>query len=444
MTLSTLPRLADQAVSARGGADLFRFALADRIPDTSFAKNADGSVTISGVDLLKTGTFNGLTLVDGDLLAMVDRFDMLAEAGIFLPPFRLDHSWSVLSVIGYFESLETYTRTDDTDGVSRTFLRGTIRLTGSVDFEPAALVNAIKRGALRSRSSEIGYYLTNGGVELPLVFYGCAFVDIPAVEGLSPVTLSKRPEPHKITNLTAVTPPEGTPMDPKKLARLAALRAFASLSVDQSTELVALEAEATEAGVTDEDVDGVPDEDVAAESGDAPAEETDEERTAREAAEATAAEEAAAAASASAGTVPPVAGDGDAAAELTAARAEIARLRAAEVTRSVAAFRAAGVLTDTNEGDATALLSHDDENVRRAAGALLGAIPAPVSLGTRRGRTALANAGTPGGAGELIRVGMSKDEVGPLWANLSSEERKTRQAEYDAWFAERKDSGARD
>ena len=267
-TTTAYGRLAETAVAARGGADLERFTLSDRIPADRLAKNGDGSYTITGMDVLKTGVFNGVVeIIDADLDGMVARFEELRDGGIFVPPFRLDHGWSVLDVIGYYETLETYTRDDPTTGVVRRFMRGDVRITGSLDHDPAKIVAAIKRGALRTRSSELGFYVTNAGVELPRIFYGCAFVDIPAVEGLEPVKLSRRPEPRRITNLSDTPPPEGTPsMDPENLARLAALRvlnaeAADGLGSEDAAELAALEAEASEAGVTDEEVEAarVPD-----------------------------------------------------------------------------------------------------------------------------------------------------------------------------------------
>jgi hypothetical protein len=39
---------------------------------------------------------------------------------------------------------------------------------------------------------------------------------------------------------------------------------------------------------------------------------------------------------------------------------------------------------------------------------------------------------------------MSKDEVGPLWADLSTEERRARQGEYAAWARHRQENGITD
>lgn len=442
MTTTTLPRLADQAVAARAGADLYRFALGDRIPDTAFASNSDGSVTVTGIDFLKSGTFNGLGLVDADLEAMVQHYTALRDAGIFLPPFRLDHSWSVLSVIGWVDNLETYRRVDETDSMEKTFLRGDVRLTGSIDYTPAQIVKAIKGGSLRNRSSELGYYVTNAGVELPLVFYGCAFVDIPAVEGLGAVALRSvvRSTPHSIVNLTT----EGrSTMDPEKLARLTALRAQSELSADEEVERDELEAEeaahvtapapdaSVDADGVEESADDTPDEDASDNSDDTG--DADEEEDADDPADETPAGE----------TVDAPAGAP--ANEVEALRAEIARLRDAEATRELERFQRGGVIVQANEEAATFLLRHDDEEVRRRVGVLLSNLPAGVTLSRPRGKVGLSTESNGSGAGgQLIKLGMTAAEVGPLWASLTPEERTKRNGEYLAWRKDRDENGIRD
>jgi hypothetical protein len=439
LVTSTLVRLADAAVAARGGADLYRFGLDARIPDAAFAAQSDGTVLVKGIELLKDGTFNGFEILAGDLGAMVERFESLRDAGIFVPPFRLDHSWSVLSVVGYFEALDTTTRVDDTDGRTHTFLTGDVRLTGSIDYTPDQLVKAIKRGALRSRSSELGYYVTNAGTELPLVFYGCAFVDIPAVEGLAPVTLSKRsPEPHTITNLTA-DPTEGTaPMDPEKLARLRELRAMTSLSAEESAERDALNDEATAAGMTEEDLDSSNPTAELVELTEVEGDETEEEEPEVE-------EDPEPEPDPVVEPEPVVEpGTAEPSAELAQLREQVARLRQESTDREVARFREAGAIVTANEEAAVALLSHDSEEVRRAAGTLLGSMTTRIDLGKRRGRQALSSDASSGSGDALIRLGMTGEEVGALWADLTTEERKLRQAELDAWTKDRNENGIRD
>lgn len=419
-TTTAFETLADAAVSARTGRDLFAFGMADRIPDSSLAKNSDGSITIAGVDLLKSGTFNGLSLVDADLEAMAQRFAELRDAGIFVPPFRLDHSWSILSVVGYFENVETYRRVDSTDSLEKTFLRGDIRLTGSVDYTPAQIVDAIKRGALSTRSSELGYYVTNSGVELPLVFYGAAFVDIPAVEGLAPVALSKvrLSTPHKITTLSTpegsddmtTTPDETTPDETPEVQSTDEIDA-AGENLDETPD------EET----PDEDVEDVDDE-VEAPDDEVEDEDPDEEETPDE------------------DETPDETPN-----ELEQLRRENARLRQEAADREIARFRSAGVIVQANEDAATALLSHNDEDVRRMAGTLLANLPSPVQLGRRHGKTTLSSTGNGSGeGGQLIKLGMSKDEVGPLWASLSTEERKTHLDDYKAWSRDRRENGVTD
>lgn len=434
LVTSTLVRLADAAVAARGGADLYRFGLDARIPHAAFAAQGDGTVLVKGIELLKDGTFNGFEILAGDLAAMVERFESLRDAGIFVPPFRLDHSWSVLSVVGYFEALDTTTRVDETDGRTHTFLTGDVRLTGSIDYTPDQLVKAMKRGALRSRSSELGYYVTNAGTELPLVFYGCAFVDIPAVEGLAPVKLSKRsPEPHTITNLTA-DPTEGTaPMDPEKLARLREMRAMTSLSAEQSAERDALNDEATAAGVTEEDLDSSNPTAELAEPTEVEDPEPEPEEDPEPEPDPVVEPEP---------VVEP--GTAEPSAELAQLREQVARLRQESTDREVARFREAGAIVEANEGAAVALLSHDSEEVRRAAGTLLGSMTTRIDLGKRRGRQTLSSDASSGGGDALIRLGMTGDEVGALWADLTTEERKLRQAELDAWTKDRNENGIRD
>lgn len=406
------------ALDARGGADLYRFRLAGSLSRTvqdvtTLAKESDGSVVIPDVDVLKVGTFNGLQLVDGDLDAMVERFYSLRESGIFLPPFRLDHSWSVLSVIGYFDDLSTYVRVDETDGTSKLFLRADVRITGSVDYSVDQILSAIKRGSLRSRSSELGYYYTNSGIELPLIFYGAAFVDIPAVEGLAPVKLSKpAPEPHSIVNLNA----EGsavstTPVEDEAAARAAAAAAVAAADPPPADD---------PAG--DPAPDPVPDSE-----GTTPPADPDPEPT---------------------GDPDPVPADppptppagtdpqafAAAVAELEAARADLAKLRADRVATDLGAFQRDGKVVPVTLAAARTLLSHDDDVVRDAARQILSNAPSAVTLGAKHGKKTLsADLSVAGDGSKTIQLGMEPDEVGALWASFSTDERRNRQAEYDAW-----------
>jgi len=133
-----------------------------------------GSFYTEGLNVFKAGTFKDSwgvqhTWEPEHLEQMVFHFAMLRNRGLFENvPFRVDHTRSAATVVGYFESLS----------VEDNFLRGRIKWT-----EPDA-VEKINRGTYRSRSAEIGMYETNDEAMFWPVFMGCAFVDIPAVEGL--------------------------------------------------------------------------------------------------------------------------------------------------------------------------------------------------------------------------------------------------------------------
>lgn len=419
MTTATYDRLADAAVSARGdAARLYRYGLADPIPAHALKKNADGTVTLRGIDLLKAGTFKGLGIADEDLDAIVAHFRDLRDRGIFLPPFRLDHSWSVLSVIGWIEDLDVVRREDGTDGQGKAFLRGDVRVTGSVDYTPEQIVAAIRSGSLRNRSSELGAYVTNAGVEFPLVLYGCAFVDIPAVEGLAPVELSRvrLSRPHELVNLT-----EGNPVPENE--------------TPEETPAVETPEEAGEVGTGDnlDPAAGVDSADGSAPDQEAPPVEENEEDPA--------------------GEDPAPAGEEEPAdpdeedprdVELARARAEVAQLRREHAETRLAAYRQAGQITEDAAPHALALLTHDDEDVRRTAGTLLAALPAPVQLGRPRGRVSLSTDSSGAKVSQLIKPGDPASEVGPLWASLSKKEREERQEEYLAWSRHRAEHGFTD
>jgi hypothetical protein len=143
-----------------------------------------------GVSVVKPGIFNGVFEVTrDDLDAWVQRFGELLTT--FRPPMRLDHSWNIMSVIGRFEALRVENRPDESAGGTVVpMLVGDIRLVGTPE-ENAQIKAWIKSGKLLERSSEFWSYRTNTGAEYPSVFAGCAFVDIPAVEGLGSITLRR-------------------------------------------------------------------------------------------------------------------------------------------------------------------------------------------------------------------------------------------------------------
>lgn len=134
----------------------------------------DGTGTVKGIRVFKAGTFRDSMAIQHTwtrehLQQMVFHFDLLRGQGI-LPnvPWRVDHSISVRNVVGYFEKLY------EQDG----FLLADVLFT-----EPEAL-DKMERGTYRARSAEVGVYETNDEAFYWPVLTGCAFVDLPAVEGL--------------------------------------------------------------------------------------------------------------------------------------------------------------------------------------------------------------------------------------------------------------------
>lgn len=140
-------------------------------------ETAKGGHLLQGLRIFKVGTFKDSmgferTWEDVHLSQMEGHYRLLKDGG-FLPdvPVRADHSFSVLNVVGYFDSVYR----DPSDSM---FLSADVEIT-----EPEAY-DKWKRGTWRSRSLEVGWYETNGGALYHPVILGLAFVDLPAVEGL--------------------------------------------------------------------------------------------------------------------------------------------------------------------------------------------------------------------------------------------------------------------
>lgn len=155
----------------------------DRIKTLTFAssvvveKTSKGTHLLRGLRVFKKGTFKdslGIerTWEDYHLDLMVANYKLLRDSNV-LPnvPVRVDHSFSVQNVGGYFHDL--YREPGDD-----TFLDGDVEIT-----EPDVF-DKWERGTFRSRSLEVGMYETNDGATYWPVVLGLAFVDLPAVEGL--------------------------------------------------------------------------------------------------------------------------------------------------------------------------------------------------------------------------------------------------------------------
>lgn len=349
---------------------------------------------IVGLAVLKPGVFNGVFEVTReDLDAWVQRFGELR--GTFRPPLRIDHSWDVLSVIGRFVDLRVENRPDESAGGTIVpMLVGDVQLAGTPE-ENAQIKSWITSGKLDERSSEIWPYRTNTGAEYPSIFAGCAFVDIPAVEGLSPITL------RRAGATLSATDAGGTPMS----------------TTDDTTPEVAPETDAeqipeVEPAVEDAETPEGDDADVVDEGDGTPQDEPLD--TPEEGGDEPAADEP----------------SGDlAAARPGDVEAEIERrvaLRLESETR-IANLSARGVLTPGVKSHAETLLRHTDDGVRSAAFAILNAQTPPVALGREAGQATSTPVPSEDGTVSPQELGeLSGREFGAAWAQLTTDQRRDR------------------
>lgn len=123
-----------------------------------------------------------------DIQQMANNFSMLAGGGILeRVPVRCDHfsifSGGLAGQIGYHENVRAESHPSPVDGQEYTYL-----MADMVILRPDA-IDSILSGLWSNRSAEIGPYRTNysGGESRTYepVLLGTAFVDIPAVEGLT-------------------------------------------------------------------------------------------------------------------------------------------------------------------------------------------------------------------------------------------------------------------
>lgn len=146
-------------------------------PNVKDEVNDKGNHVIKGLRVFKVGTFKDAfgierTWEDIHLQQMIAHYHLLKDAGIFPNvPWRVDHWSSAKDIVGYFVDLYL-------DPVDSNFLCSDLEFT-----EPDAY-EKYNRGTWRSRSLELGMYESNDGAFYFPTVMGCAFVDIPAVEGL--------------------------------------------------------------------------------------------------------------------------------------------------------------------------------------------------------------------------------------------------------------------
>lgn len=360
----------------------------------TFAK--DDPDLVVDMPVVKPGVFNGVFEVTrDDLDAWVARFDELR--GTFRPPMRLDHSWDVLSVIGRFEALRVENRPDESAGGTVVpMLVADWRLVGT-KAEKDQVREWIVGDKLNERSSEFWPYRTNTGAEYPSVFAGCAFVDIPAVEGLGAITLrragatlsSDTTDPEGTSTMSGTTEQPNTP-DEQTVG-------------EQTAPVVEPAAEQTTPPAEPALVIGDADDD----KGD-PANKGDGEQPPADLPTA-------------------LRGMNLSREQLAAIDAEVERR--AELRRvadeRVARFRAAGVMPPVIADDAEFLLRHDDQDVRDRFAAVLDNARPPVPAGQTLGNAGVVEQVhedgtlTPAALRELDR-----QEFAKAWAALTTEQRQ--------------------
>jgi hypothetical protein len=134
-------------------------------------------VVLKNVEIFRVGTFKGYEYKKSALEKMVANFYYLKSMGIFTHvPVRSDHP-GFLGEVGVVDRVGGY--------VKDLYLRGN-KLVADVRITSEKMLAKIKEGSYVSRSSEIGNYTDNEGNTYGPTLWGFAFVDIPAVEGLSP------------------------------------------------------------------------------------------------------------------------------------------------------------------------------------------------------------------------------------------------------------------
>lgn len=158
----------------------------------TFSGSGPGVMTVEKLAVFRSGTFRDSmgyqnTWEKWHIDQMVSNFTMLRDRKLFEnvpvrnghPGFLIHGTEGTGKVIGWHTNLSSEAVTAPHDGNSYDFLFADFDI-----LDPDAQRD-YESGLLRSRSSEIGYYLTNSEAEFYPVYQGFAWVDIGAVEGLN-------------------------------------------------------------------------------------------------------------------------------------------------------------------------------------------------------------------------------------------------------------------
>jgi len=176
---------------------------------------ADGqpqTFTIPGVEILRTGTWNGRDYTTADLDDIASAHEALKASGFLVPRVTIDHS-------------ERATRSQGDGGPALGFVdtieRIGDRLIASLIKVPAMLASAIQRENYQPRSVEIWWDVELGGTEFPAVLSVLSFLgaDLPAVDGLAAIEQLYAEQPEAVTALSI----EETGKTKRSVVRLSAL-----------------------------------------------------------------------------------------------------------------------------------------------------------------------------------------------------------------------------
>lgn len=154
-----------------------------------FTRTDSGGGRLSGIRVLKTGTFIDsygyeMTFDDVHLEQIVFHYNLLKNENVFPNvPWRVNHGRNADEVIGYILDLRK-------DGSY---------LIADVDITEPDAADKWERGTYRSRSAEVGFYEANDQRGYWPTLMGVAFVDIPAVEGLF-----SKPNSKESTNVNEI------------------------------------------------------------------------------------------------------------------------------------------------------------------------------------------------------------------------------------------------
>lgn len=171
------------------------FSSSDFKKDEKNINASKGGRLLKNVEIFKAGTYKGVQFKNSALEKMVANFHYLKSFNKFPNvPVRADHP-AIFGVGGVINRLGGYIA--DLRKVG-TKLVADFRITNE------EMWDKIQEGTYISRSAEIGTYDDNDGVIYSPILFGVAWVDIPAVEGLSPKFSFSKDKNIKLLNLNSI------------------------------------------------------------------------------------------------------------------------------------------------------------------------------------------------------------------------------------------------